>query len=276
MIPVLEDVALNLLHYGARMYDAVLGRWHGLDPLAKKYESFSPYEYSLNSPINFIDPFGLDVINKDKAKKDDAEKKKLEAEQKRNAYKGDSKREIRKLDRAVRRTTRDYNSANRLFINTEQAISDLKRYNGELFDKLNNLEDPGGQCVDVYIETVDDLIYGYFGEKDVPQGDNAKPLSGGTQTNKLKYEENGSYYSIQSMNGPNTVEIALDSRLVDPGFILSHEGGHTTYNVAFLRYYITVWMVLHPQKEIGDVDGDPSYEEAKKQERIYSKNRRGK
>lgn len=53
-----RDDALNLDYFGARYYDAALGRWQGADPAADLQESISPYAYSLNSPINFTDPDG--------------------------------------------------------------------------------------------------------------------------------------------------------------------------------------------------------------------------
>ena len=51
---------LDWYDYGARQYDAVLGRWHAMDPMAEKYYSISPYVYCNNNPTNIIDLDGRD------------------------------------------------------------------------------------------------------------------------------------------------------------------------------------------------------------------------
>ncbi len=54
-----DEQGLNWLDYGARFYDAVLGRWHGLDPLGEKYPDFAGYIYCRDNPITRIDLLGL-------------------------------------------------------------------------------------------------------------------------------------------------------------------------------------------------------------------------
>ena len=51
---------LDWYDYGARMYDAVLGRWHAVDPMSEKYYSWSPYTYCKNNSVLRIDLDGKD------------------------------------------------------------------------------------------------------------------------------------------------------------------------------------------------------------------------
>jgi len=52
-----EQVA-NLLDYGWRWYDPVIGRWNGVDVLSEQMYAWSPYNYVFNNPLIFVDPDG--------------------------------------------------------------------------------------------------------------------------------------------------------------------------------------------------------------------------
>ena len=53
---------LNWYDYGARHYDAALGRFTTNDRFSEKYHSLSPYQYRANNPVNTIDINGDSLL----------------------------------------------------------------------------------------------------------------------------------------------------------------------------------------------------------------------
>ena len=49
-------------YFGARYYDARVGRWGGVDPMFEKHLSFTPYNYVLDDPLVLVDPEGKQVF----------------------------------------------------------------------------------------------------------------------------------------------------------------------------------------------------------------------
>jgi len=55
------DEETGLYYFGARYYDPRISLWYGVDPLAEKYPSWNPFNYTMNNPIRFIDPTGKET-----------------------------------------------------------------------------------------------------------------------------------------------------------------------------------------------------------------------
>jgi RHS repeat-associated protein len=52
------DKETGYSYYGARYYQSKLSMWLSVDPLAHDFPSWSPYNYTFNNPVRFIDPDG--------------------------------------------------------------------------------------------------------------------------------------------------------------------------------------------------------------------------
>jgi RHS repeat-associated protein len=60
------DESTGYYYYGARYYDPAISIFLSVDPLAEKFPDYTPYNYTLNNPIMFIDPDGRSPIVPDK------------------------------------------------------------------------------------------------------------------------------------------------------------------------------------------------------------------
>jgi len=68
---LIEEIATYDFH--ARMYDPILGRTFQQDPMGEMFYTLSPYSWSANNPISFIDPTGM-VIEEGSQKEWDKQK----------------------------------------------------------------------------------------------------------------------------------------------------------------------------------------------------------
>jgi len=58
------DRETNSGNFGVRQYDPEIGAFLGTDALAEKHPGLSAYHYALNNPLKFIDPSGMDSVQR--------------------------------------------------------------------------------------------------------------------------------------------------------------------------------------------------------------------
>lgn len=181
----------DYLDFGARIYDSRLGTWLSVDPLQKKYPNYSPYCFTANNPIYYIDVDGKEFVNPYATDRDDAQCALEMAQDKYDQFvethgtkrlSKELKAEMKQLKSQLKDANRSFNTLDSKYQEVNNYIYTLKVTNPSEFDYFNTLTDANGNEIDILVKldnmsagtnvaTVEGLAYFDMGEgKIVPTG----------------------------------------------------------------------------------------------------------
>ncbi|WP_440068933.1 DUF6443 domain-containing protein [Tenacibaculum discolor] len=248
-----EELGIQWHDFGARNYDATLGRWMNLDPLAEDYSTTSPYVYTLNNPMFFIDPDGRKVINGDEERKKKAKARTEKysrivngAEKsygtKRKDFKSKAQyKRYKAAKKGLKKAQKDLNKYTKLAESTQKKIDKFKKESPNMFAKMDNAKNQYGETVDVYMGT--------------------KSMSGHNGKNEFIFETNkdGEVRVKTPEFGLNTLNIFINSSMGpsvhDPSHIpttletTKHEMGHASYEIEQTKSYHNYIQNLNKSKK---------------------------
>lgn len=194
-----------------------------------------------------MDVDGRELINAYKKAYDHWHKKFTEVQEKLNSFGGDRKADgYKEAKQEYKYAKRNFNSVKNRYHEVGRAMADVKKYNPELYEKMDNLKDEIGNTVDIYIEL-----------------DYSKSNKGwGTIPNVPKCPERV-YVAL------NPSACFANGETTDMGEILSHEFGHYLYIVHHWSEYqdflnTKVNRAEHDGHEKEDKSGIEAMEQAKR------------
>src|SRR5690554_4472775 len=219
-----EEFDVNTYDFGARNYDPALGRWMNVDPLAEKYLSISPYSFTANNPVFFIDPDGMRIINGETARRKRLESQNIaQKENLQQKYGGNlnMSRDDFQSDSDFASYESSVEKFNKVSValsesrvteaNIQLAIDDFKETDPTNFNLADNLTyiDADGNTQNIDVEIM---------------GGEASEHGGAFTAVAFNKKQDGSFKNIKS------ITTTMDFSIISPiSHVLPHEMGHA-YN----------------------------------------------